>query len=281
MNSGNLRIDELERKQRVQEPPEKNAKEGFWNYGEEKADRDDIGDDPEFEGDDITSIAHTELEQHREYREYARLAAWEMPLLSKMAKPFEPPNANQVLRFRYTTYMGEEHPAEKKVVVEFCVDDLPDLTPVQKDKLKKLVGTRYNPETEIVKMSCEMFANQAQNKRYLSDLVDNLLQEARDPTDTFEDVPLDTRHHTFKVKPKFPREWRMTDERRAELQAARERSMLTDQEKVLKETMLDGVQEIKTALHRPRATPEPVAVPIAAGPEGRGRGKKVPLPLRR
>ncbi len=96
-----------------------------------------------------------------------------------MAKPFEPPTADQILRFRYTTYMGEEHPAEKKVVVEFAVDDLPDLTQVQKDKVKKLVGARYNPETEIVKMSCEMFANQAQNKRYLSDLVDNLLQEAK------------------------------------------------------------------------------------------------------
>jgi small subunit ribosomal protein S35 len=39
-------------------------------------------EDPEFEEDDITSLAHGQLEQHREYRHYARLAAWEMPLLT-------------------------------------------------------------------------------------------------------------------------------------------------------------------------------------------------------
>jgi len=44
----------------------------------------DSQEDPEFQEDDITSLAHGELEQHREYREYARLAAWEMPLLSSM-----------------------------------------------------------------------------------------------------------------------------------------------------------------------------------------------------
>lgn len=83
------------------------------------------------------------------------------------------------LRFRYTSYMGEQHPAEKKVVVEFCPADMPNLTNVQTDKLRKLVGTRYNPETDIVRISCEMFETQAQNKRYLGDLVDNLLVEAR------------------------------------------------------------------------------------------------------
>jgi small subunit ribosomal protein S35 len=96
-----------------------------------------------------------------------------------MAKPFVPPTADMPLRFRYTTYMGEQHPAEKKVVLEFCPEDMPDLTKIQRQKLRKLVGVRYNPETDIVKMSCEMFESQAQNKRYLGDRVDELLKEAR------------------------------------------------------------------------------------------------------
>ncbi len=75
--------------------------------------------------------------------------------------------------------MGEQHPAEKKVVLEFTPADMPNLTEIQRDKLRKLVGVRYNPETDIVKMSCEMFETQAQNKRYLGDLVDKLLEEAR------------------------------------------------------------------------------------------------------
>jgi small subunit ribosomal protein S35 len=95
-----------------------------------------------------------------------------------MAKPFVPPTAKQMLRFRYTTYMGEQHPAEKKVVVEFSPLDMP-LTDVQTEKLKKLAGVRWNPETNIIKMSCEMFETQAQNKRYLGDLVDVLVREAK------------------------------------------------------------------------------------------------------
>lgn len=52
--------------------------DGFFNEGE----KEDIGPDDEFAEDDISSHAHGELEQHREIREYARLAGWEMPLLA-------------------------------------------------------------------------------------------------------------------------------------------------------------------------------------------------------
>lgn len=41
------------------------------------------GDDV-FGEDDMTSMAHAELEEHRELREYARIAAWDMPSLSGM-----------------------------------------------------------------------------------------------------------------------------------------------------------------------------------------------------
>lgn len=98
---------------------------------------------------------------------------------TEFAKPFEPPTVDMPLRFRYTTYMGEQHPAEKKVVVEFCTLDMRDLTPVQRSKLRKLAGVRYNPETDIVRMSCEMFPSQAQNKRYLGDLINDMLREAK------------------------------------------------------------------------------------------------------
>lgn len=62
--------------------PEK-IKEGLFAMGE--TDPQDTGEDGDFEGNDITSTAHGELEQHREMREYARIAAWEMPMLSSMS----------------------------------------------------------------------------------------------------------------------------------------------------------------------------------------------------
>ncbi len=74
--------------------------------------------------------------------------------------------------------MGEFHPAENKVVVEFCPKDLP-LDEAQQLKLKKLLGPRYNPETEIAKIGCEQFEHQAQNKRYLGDVIDSLIEKAK------------------------------------------------------------------------------------------------------
>ena len=62
------------------EPAVKRIRPGFFAMGEEEVQ--DSGEDPKFEGDDIPSLGHGELEQHREMRHYARLAAWEMPLLS-------------------------------------------------------------------------------------------------------------------------------------------------------------------------------------------------------
>jgi len=39
---------------------------------------------PDWNNDDVSSIAHGEIEQHREFRHYARLAMWEMPKLARM-----------------------------------------------------------------------------------------------------------------------------------------------------------------------------------------------------
>lgn len=57
---------------------------GFWADDED----DEFGqvedDDDDFNEEDITSVAHSELEVHREMREYARIVAWDMPLLKSM-----------------------------------------------------------------------------------------------------------------------------------------------------------------------------------------------------
>jgi small subunit ribosomal protein S35 len=58
---------------------------GFWAEGEES-----MGPDEDYYGDDITSGGHGELQSHRYLREYARLIAWELPLLSRT--PPTPPS---------------------------------------------------------------------------------------------------------------------------------------------------------------------------------------------
>jgi len=83
--------------------------------------------------------------------------------------------------------MGEFHPADRKVVVEFSPKDLRDLTEAQQLKLMKLAGPRYNPRKELVKMSCDRFEHQAQNKRYLGDLVQKMIAAAKVRRTTMSD----------------------------------------------------------------------------------------------
>jgi len=247
-----LRMEREELTKKVRE------KRGFWNLGDPH-----MGADEVFQGDDISSMGHGELEQHREIREYARYAAWEMPLLTKLWKPFELPKDTQPLRFRYTTYMGEHHPAEKKVVLKFVPKDLQKLaglTDEQITKLIKLCGARYNPETEIVKMSCESFETQAQNKRYLGDLVDKLIAEAKDTRDMFEDVPLDTRHHKKKSWFDFPENWLMTPARKQELEGKRSVLLEAEEQRRLQGRIVDGLDTIAKALGAGRNEPQPVMV---------------------
>jgi small subunit ribosomal protein S35 len=63
-------------------------RDSFWHAEEPDQDliTDEVGED-DFEEDDIMAMAHAKLEEHREFREYARIAVWEMPLLS--SKPAE------------------------------------------------------------------------------------------------------------------------------------------------------------------------------------------------
>lgn len=71
--------------------------------------------------------------------------------------------------------------------------------------------------------------------------VTNRLQ---DPTDTFEDIPLDTRHHHFKERLEFPKEWIMTQKRQEELAIYRQAITAKDQQKERIGQLVDGVRQI-------------------------------------
>ncbi|KAJ5136204.1 hypothetical protein N7448_004758 [Penicillium atrosanguineum] len=222
-----LRFEDIRGKQR-----------GFWAEDDPDEFAQVEDGDEEINDDEITAMAHAELELHREVREYARIAAWDMPMLSKLAKPFTLPPDTHILRFRYTTYMGEQHPAEPKVVVELASKDLSPkyLSEAQRQTFLKLVGTRYNPQTDIVKMSSEQFGSRAQNKRYLADVINSLIKEAK-TGDAYTDIPLDLRHHKPKTRVQFPEAWNMTEERRQQLAARRAERIAAEKERA---AIVDG-----------------------------------------
>lgn len=58
-------------------------RDAFWDEDEDDKDLISNDDSDEFDENDMTDIAHAKLEEHREQRAYARLAVWEMPLLSR------------------------------------------------------------------------------------------------------------------------------------------------------------------------------------------------------
>lgn len=184
--------------------------------------------------------------------------------IPELAQPFTPPTAETPFRFRYTSYLGESHPAANKVVVEFSVNDL-TLAPTQRDKLVKLAGVRFNPDTEIIKMSCEAFDTQAQNKRFLGETITKLLNEAKDTRDTFADVPFDFRHHKTKVRPEFPKEWIMTEERKKFLLEKRAQRVLLEGEREIARGLVDGKSIVAHSLPAAMTEPEPAMVGGARG----------------
>lgn len=229
--------------------------------------------DPTFETDDLSSLAHAELAHHRELRQHLRLAAWEMPLLAQLATPYTKPDAAKYpLRWRYTTYMGELHPASNKVVVEFYPANLPDLTRQQVQTLKKLAGVRYDPVKKIIKMSCDSFEMQAANKRYLGDVIQTLITEAKDPNaDHFADIPLDTRHAKPRRKLRFPSEWLLTEERKASLDEQRRIAQEAEIAQIEAGGLVSGEAAIEAARLLEASKPaEPVMVE-AARPAAKGR----------
>jgi small subunit ribosomal protein S35 len=77
------RNDDLERDEDF-EIERETGKLGFWAEGEES-----LGPDEDYYADDITSDGHGRLEEQRDLREYARLIAWELPLLNRKRHPVE------------------------------------------------------------------------------------------------------------------------------------------------------------------------------------------------
>lgn len=161
-----------------------------------------------FEYDDIPALGHLQLRDHRLQREYNRIAAYELPQLAEFATPFRQRTDKQVVKLRYTTYMGEPHAAESKVVATFKTNALTDLAPEQRHKLRLLAGVRYDHENDTVKISANAFPEAAQNANYIGDVLRNLLTETTNPKgDSFADIPLRTSHVAARKrrnKPLYP-----------------------------------------------------------------------------
>lgn len=169
--------------------------------------------------DELPSQAQELVAQHREQRFYNRLAAYELPLLAQYRQEYKRPSAKtHPVTYRYTNYVGEEHPNSRKVVLSVKTEDL-NLETKSLHKFRVLARSRYDHITDIFKMSSDKFENASQNARYLHDILQKLLAESKDLTkDDFSDVPIDMRHtiaknlRKKKHNHKFPEEWKRPED---------------------------------------------------------------------
>ncbi|KAI0307894.1 mitochondrial ribosomal subunit protein-domain-containing protein [Multifurca ochricompacta] len=162
---------------------------------------------------DTSSAGHLYLLQQRQNLHYLRLIEHEMPNLVAFRKPFIPPTSETPLVVRSVSYGGEEHPVTVKRAVTVAVSQLPLKDKHAIYKFRLLAGVRWTPTPPkdsglqlvenakhgYVKISCEDFPEPAMNLKWVSDRLDDLINEANNDGDRFKDIPVDRRHLEAKV----------------------------------------------------------------------------------
>ncbi|KAG8778311.1 hypothetical protein FRC12_025040 [Ceratobasidium sp. 428] len=147
-------------------------------------------------------MGHRLIRERRELLHYLRLIEYDVPRLAAFRKPFVPPPPNTPLSIRTFSYGGEPHPAEHKAVLVAPVSRLGLPTPEAVHKLKLLAGVRWSPtaprdagfSTEeaaersefakdgYIKISSEHFPEVRMNVKWCSDMVDELVRQAKAST---------------------------------------------------------------------------------------------------
>lgn len=166
--------------------------------------------------DEYPTAAQDIVRDFRDVMEFNRKAAFELPQLVKFRQEYTPVNfSEKPVVYKYTRFIGESHPAERKVTVQLKVSDL-GLTEVEAHKFKLLAGSRYNYIDDVLLMSSDKFIEPAQNSSFLAEILEDLVEESKTNPQEFANVPLDKRHieaKLLKSKRKnkkiipFPKEW--------------------------------------------------------------------------
>ncbi|KAJ1679437.1 37S ribosomal protein S24, mitochondrial [Spiromyces aspiralis] len=157
--------------------------------------------------DNHTTFGHLYLENVRDVRQYLRKIKYEIPTLAEYSKPFTPPSERQILRFQRTEHVGvANHPGDRRVTMTVKVSKL-GLSDIERHKFLLLVGPRYDPFKDELKMSEDREPTSMENKKRLSDTLDTLIAEAKNKDDMFSDIPLTFPHAKPRKMPEFPEEW--------------------------------------------------------------------------
>ena len=165
----------------------------------------------EAQGYGSSSLGHLLLRQQRHLLNYMRLIEHDMPnlvrelnsfrllssqllsMISEFREPFVPPPTDRPIVVRSIDYGGEEHPATTKRSVVVAVSRLPLKDAKARHVLKLLAGPRWSPTPPrdagigpneaheydgYIKISCEDFPQPGMNLKWISDVLDKMVEEA-------------------------------------------------------------------------------------------------------
>ena len=96
------------------------------------------------------------------------------------------------LRFRTRSYERSVLPpyveaGEHRVVVKLAVKNIPFGSEREREVFLEMVGPRYRPKTDEVQLSSEKFASRIENKRYLVDMIERLVESSRELAREFDE----------------------------------------------------------------------------------------------
>jgi small subunit ribosomal protein S35 len=139
-----------------------------------------------------------------------RISAFEMPLLAKLRQEYKPKSDTEtpVKLTYYTDFSNESNNSNRKVTLQVALKDL-KLDATAERKFKILSGNKFNHNTNVLRFSVDEHPEPTQNARLIMERFNKLLKESNNKEDTFEDVPIDTRHtKPIKKAATFPEEWK-------------------------------------------------------------------------
>ncbi|KAF3989963.1 hypothetical protein FT663_02058 [Candidozyma haemuli var. vulneris] len=145
----------------------------------------------------------------RAHEQLYRISAHELPLLAKYRQEYQPPKDSPIQLKFFTDLSDDMSSAEnRKVAINVALEEL-NLNEKQANKFKLLAGNKFNHKNGVFHMKTARFSVATQNARWLVETFNKLLAASKDLSDSFEDVPVNTRHsRPRKAVPEFPEEWK-------------------------------------------------------------------------